>query len=302
MSDKISYNFTIDSEKFNCFLKNLISEAIKLYGPSKFDFIFDLDKLNNLTYDFILECLPPECSSSSPEGSSSSPGGSSSAPGGSSSQNSSTQANLQLISNIVDGAIILSGSIIAIGEAAQPTSVNNFKIKVSGSNIISGVGTTISIFLDYKSGESLTQAITSRTVGFLAGGIAAVAVGSLFATTAAPIIVVGITATIVSYLASEIANALVDKMFSFFQSEMPSLPSIPLTQASPLVFDLNGNGIKTLHLNDGVYFDHNSNQFAEKIGWINPNDAFLARDINFNDLIYNCSELFRDNTLLLNGQ
>jgi hypothetical protein len=77
---------------------------------------------------------------------------------------------------------------------------------------------------------------------------------------------------------------------------------MPSSQPSPLVLDLNGDGIQTLSIEDGVYFDHNSNFFAEKSGWINPGDALLSRDINNNGIIDNGSELFGDSTLLTNGQ
>jgi hypothetical protein len=85
-------------------------------------------------------------------------------------------------------------------------------------------------------------------------------------------------------------------------SKTPVPMPMPPTQPSPLVFDLNDDGIQTLSVNDGVYFDHNVNLFAEKTGWINPDDAFLVRDVNNNGIIDNGSELFGNNTLLSNGQ
>jgi hypothetical protein len=91
----------------------------------------------------------------------------------------------------------------------------------------------------------------------------------------------------------------IDRVFTL--STPVPLP-LPVTQPSPLVLDLNGDGIQTLSVSFGVYFDHNNNLFAEKTGWVNPFDAFLVRDINNNGIIDNGFELFGDNTLLLNGQ
>ncbi|MBK0021660.1 hypothetical protein IAE29_10060 [Ochrobactrum sp. S46] len=65
----------------------------------------------------------------------------------------------------------------------------------------------------------------------------------------------------------------------------------------PLILDLNGNGIETLSISegkgsafdllgeDGLFADH---------GWIGPNDAFLAIDLNGNGNIDDISELFGD--------
>lgn len=74
------------------------------------------------------------------------------------------------------------------------------------------------------------------------------------------------------------------------------------TLRSPLVLDLNGDGITTTNvINGNIYFDHDANGFAEKTGWINAEDGFLARDLNKNGVIDNGSELFGNYTVLKNG-
>jgi hypothetical protein len=70
---------------------------------------------------------------------------------------------------------------------------------------------------------------------------------------------------------------------------------------SPLVLDLNGDGISTVSLTQGIYFDHAADGFAEKTGWINNQDGFLVRDINGNGQIDSGRELFGSETLLSNG-
>jgi hypothetical protein len=94
--------------------------------------------------------------------------------------------------------------------------------------------------------------------------------------------------------------------FNFYDSicdlQVPFPFSMPLTQPSPLVLDLNSDGIQSIYVNNGVYFDHNINSFAEKTAWINSFDAFLVRDINNNGIIDNGSEFFGDNTIISNGQ
>lgn len=69
-----------------------------------------------------------------------------------------------------------------------------------------------------------------------------------------------------------------------------------------LDFDENSNN-NTVGIGDSsVYFDYNSDGFAEKTGWVNPEDGLLVRDINKDGLINNGSELFGQYTVLKDGQ
>ena len=71
---------------------------------------------------------------------------------------------------------------------------------------------------------------------------------------------------------------------------------------SPLILDLNGNGVETTSTDNGVYFDHDGNGFSEKTAWVSANDGLLVRDINGNGKIDSGAELFGNNTILSNGQ
>jgi Ca2+-binding RTX toxin-like protein len=91
----------------------------------------------------------------------------------------------------------------------------------------------------------------------------------------------------------------------------PSLPGqFPSSQPnsnrynvdSPIVLDLDGDGVETVSAEGGVYFDHDGNRFAEKSGWVGGDDALLIRDLNGNGIIDGGSELFGNNTLLANGK
>ena len=73
------------------------------------------------------------------------------------------------------------------------------------------------------------------------------------------------------------------------------------TVRSPLVVDLDGDGIETLGTDAGVYFDHDDNGFLEKTGWVGKDDGLLVRDINNNGKIDDGTELFGDNSVLSNG-
>lgn len=73
------------------------------------------------------------------------------------------------------------------------------------------------------------------------------------------------------------------------------------SKADPLVFDLDGNGIRTTHFADGPNFDLDSNGFSERTGWVAAGDGFLAQDVNQNGIIDDGSELFGDQTILPDG-
>lgn len=71
---------------------------------------------------------------------------------------------------------------------------------------------------------------------------------------------------------------------------------------SPLVVDLDGDGVETTTSENGTHFDHDNNGFAEKSSWIGKDDGLLVRDINGNGQIDDGTELFGNNSVLSNGQ
>ena len=75
----------------------------------------------------------------------------------------------------------------------------------------------------------------------------------------------------------------------------------PIVRLSPLVFDLDGDGIETVGTETGVQFDHNGNGYAERTGWIGPDDGLLAFDRDQNGNIDNGNELFGNHYRLNSG-
>jgi VCBS repeat-containing protein len=72
--------------------------------------------------------------------------------------------------------------------------------------------------------------------------------------------------------------------------------------ASPIVLDLDGDGIETLSRDDGTYFNHADDGFAESTGWFGADDGLLVRDLDGNGQIDSGKELFGSETRLANGQ
>lgn len=71
--------------------------------------------------------------------------------------------------------------------------------------------------------------------------------------------------------------------------------------ATPLVLDLNDDGVQTVALNQGVVFDVANTGTANQTAWVSKADGFLVRDINHDGIINNGAELFGQGTLLENG-
>ncbi len=64
------------------------------------------------------------------------------------------------------------------------------------------------------------------------------------------------------------------------------------TALTPIAFDLNGDGIQTLSIDEGVMFDMRNTGTAINTGWLSGEDAFLAIDNNGDGLISSRAELF----------
>ena len=71
----------------------------------------------------------------------------------------------------------------------------------------------------------------------------------------------------------------------------------------PLVFDLGGDGITTVSLEESnAFFDLDNNGFAEKTSWVGVKEGLLAYDKNGDGVINGGNELFGDRTLMKDGK
>ena len=95
---------------------------------------------------------------------------------------------------------------------------------------------------------------------------------------------------------------IVDRMTAELEGRTQNLFDVAQSTRSPLVLDIDGDGVETIGTNNGIYFDHDNNGFAENTGWAGADDGLLVRDTNNNGSIDNGTELFGNNTILSSGQ
>jgi Ca2+-binding RTX toxin-like protein len=81
------------------------------------------------------------------------------------------------------------------------------------------------------------------------------------------------------------------------KSQMQQATSV----VSPLLLDLDGDGVETRALGLGRNFDHDGDGFAEQTGWVGGDDGLLVWDRNANGEIDDGSELFGNATQLSGG-
>lgn len=70
---------------------------------------------------------------------------------------------------------------------------------------------------------------------------------------------------------------------------------------SPIILDLDGDGVEAISTQYGVVFDHAGDGFSERTGWVAPDDGLLVRDLNGDGVVSTGRELFGSETLLADG-
>jgi trimeric autotransporter adhesin len=72
--------------------------------------------------------------------------------------------------------------------------------------------------------------------------------------------------------------------------------------STPLVIDLDGDGLELMPLFPGVRFDLLDSGKRQQIGWVASDDGLLVRDVNGNGRIDSGAELFGSSTILPSGE
>jgi hypothetical protein len=110
-------------------------------------------------------------------------------------------------------------------------------------------------------------------------------------------VIAGLTTTqVASLTVDQVCNLTTTQLGSLTTTQIASLPLV-----TPIVLDLNGDGINTLSVKAGVKFDILANGSPTQTGWVAPQDGLLVADRNQDGVINDGSELFGSSTLLNDG-
>ena len=94
-----------------------------------------------------------------------------------------------------------------------------------------------------------------------------------------------------------------DQLMTLTTAQFALIPSGNRTgiNQTPIILDLDGNGIQTLSVNAGVNFDLLANGQPVQTGWVGSGDGLLVLDHNRDGSINDGSELFGSSTVLSDG-
>ena len=105
------------------------------------------------------------------------------------------------------------------------------------------------------------------------------------------------------YIVQKYERRLISGEFMKSYIDMQKAQAEQNRRIDPLVFDLGGDGITTVSLEESnAFFDLDNNGFAEKTSWVSAKEGLLAYDKNGDGIINGGNELFGDRTLMEDGK
>jgi len=109
------------------------------------------------------------------------------------------------------------------------------------------------------------------------------------------------TRQIASLSTSQLSALSTAQISAFSTAQKAAAMTASGGKVTPIILDLNGDGVQTLSLSQGVRFDIMAMGEKIKTGWVSAADGLLAMDRNHDGLINDGSELFGSATRLADG-
>jgi hypothetical protein len=200
-------------------------------------------------------------------------------------------------------AVLTDGQVGALNTAQVAALTTAQLAALSARQVVDLAGTvaflTTSQFASLKTNQ--LAALTTRQIAAITSTQAAALtvnqVASLTSSQAAALTTTDLQAMSVAQL-----DGLTDAQIAAMSVEQTmALNALSPRYASPLILDLDGDGVHTLAASAGVAFDIYGNGKAVPTGWVSASDGLLVRDLNGDGKIDSGKELFGDASVLADG-
>ena len=207
---------------------------------------------------------------------------------------------------------------IAVLKTAQITALGTENIAALTTDQIGAITTANIASLKTSQIRALTtdqvvSLTTAQVKNLTTASIAALSTDQVAALETADVQVLG-TRQVVALGTASVAALTTDQLSALTTTQKMSLTSNQIgaittdhvtalgSLSTPIVLDLNGDGVKTLAISSGVKFDLYANGSQVQTGWVSSGDGLLVLDRNHDGAINDGSELFGSSTTLANGQ
>ena len=125
--------------------------------------------------------------------------------------------------------------------------------------------------------------------------LAALKTAQIASLTTANLVALG-TAQVAALTTAQVGALTTSQMAAFTTAQFQFL-----NLSTPIILDLNGDGVKTLSISSGVKFDMFADGQNVNTGWVSKGDGLLVLDRNQDGTINDGSELFGSSTTLASG-
>jgi hypothetical protein len=177
--------------------------------------------------------------------------------------------------------------------------IGNIDDAISVSSMLKRAGEQLHAGNHRAAHETVTSWTVENAASIAAGRVATLLVAPLMATGPLGVLIGAGIIIGASMAGAEFAKKWMDKKKTIIKQKFEVINQM----SSPLILDLNGDGVQTLSMAEHyIHFDHDNNQVAERTGWVDPNDGLLFLDRNGNGIVDGGAELFGDQTRLEDGE
>jgi hypothetical protein len=177
--------------------------------------------------------------------------------------------------------VALSAQQVGVLTSTQSTVFSTAQVAAIEANDISSLSTT-----------ALTALTTAQVTVFTTDQVVALGTAQVKA----------MSATQVASWSTAQLSSLTDGQVLVLNTASLSTAQTSVLVSTPLILDLNGDGVRTVGLDAGVVFDLEGSGQMRSVGWASPEDGFLVSDLNQDGIINNGTELFGSATVLPNGE